>query len=212
MSEGVVMTDENRETFFQRLEPHLAPSELLDVQLAYTLSKYGHRAQVRKELDAQGNPVRYFEHPRRVTLILLDEVQIYDRDLTIAALLHDGIEDTKDLTSEMIEHCFGADVVRIVKTLSKVPKEGYLERFKASVDWRPYVIKACDRLDNLRSLASCERSFMEKQLLETESKYFPLFGRMIELTPPGYRKRVEALENSIHYMYGDMQRQAIYAK
>ena len=206
------MSEENRATFFQRLEPHLAPSELLDVQLAYTLSKYGHRAQVRKEKDDDGQPIRYFEHPRRVTLILLDEVQIHDRDLTIASLLHDGIEDTKDLTPEMIEHCFGADVVRIVKTLSKVPKDGYLERFKTSVDWRPYVIKACDRLDNLRSLDGCDRAFMEKQAIETETKYYPLFNRMVELTPIGHRGRVEMLESWIHYATGDVYRKCIYAK
>jgi GTP diphosphokinase / guanosine-3',5'-bis(diphosphate) 3'-diphosphatase len=206
------VSDENRETFFKRLEPFLAPSELLDVQLAYTLSKYGHRAQVRKEKDDAGQPIRYFEHPRRVTLILLDEVQIHDRDLTIAALLHDGIEDTKDLTPEMIEHCFGADVVRIVKTLSKVPKDGYLERFKASVDWRPYVIKACDRLDNLRSLDGCDREFMEKQAIETETKYYPLFNRMVELTPVGHRARVEMLESWIQYATGDVYRKCIYAK
>lgn len=203
---------ENRETFFRRLEPHLAPSELLDVQLAYTLSKYGHRAQTRKEVDADGKPVRYFEHPRRVTLVLLDEVKIHDRELVIASLLHDGIEDTKDLTPEMLEHCFGADVVRIVKTLSKVPKEGYLERFTASVDWRPYVIKACDRLDNLRSLENTTREFAEKQANETKSKYYPLFKRMVELTPTGYRDRVKALETSIHHATADVYWKCLYMK
>jgi len=191
------MNVENRETFFKRLEPHLAPSELLDVQLAYTLSKYEHRAQRRKELDEDGKPLRYFEHPRRVTLILLDEVKIYEPNLVIAALLHDGIEDTKGLTPELIEHCFGSDVVRIVKTLSKVPKEGYLERFEASVDWRPYVIKACDRLDNVRSLTGCEPTFVKKQIDETYEKYFMLFHRMVDLTPIGHKQRVELLVRTL---------------
>lgn len=190
---------ENRETFFQRLEPHLAPSQLLDVQLAYTLAKFGHRAQIRKELDEEGKPVRYFEHPRRVTLILLDEVKIYEPELVIVALLHDGIEDTKDLTPDMIEHCFGKDVVTIVKTLSKTPKEGYLERFAMSIDWRPYVIKACDRLDNLRSLDQCSPEFVQKQCTETEKKYYSLFYRMLEITPKGYRERVTKLFQDIRY-------------
>lgn len=198
------MTDENRETFFRRLEPHLSPSELLDVQLAYTLSKFSHRAQKRVERDNDGQPVRYFEHPRRVTLILLDELRIYESDLIVAALLHDGIEDTRDLTPEMVEHCFGKDVVRIVKNVSKVPKEGYIERLEASVDWRPYVIKACDRLDNLRSLKGCDPKFVRKQCDETEQKYFRLFHRMIELTPVGYKQRVQELYDQIRRVKFEM--------
>ena len=191
------MSEENRASFFARLEPHLAPSTLLDVQLAYTLAKFGHRAQTRKELGEDGQPERYFEHPRRVTLILLDEVKIHESELIISALLHDGMEDTRDLTPEMIEHCFGKDVVTIVKTLSKIPKEGYLERFEMSVDWRPYVIKACDRLDNLRSLKGCAPAFVRKQCQETEEKYYSLFYRMVELTPIGYRARVNNLFKSV---------------
>lgn len=123
---------ENRQTFFERLEPFFPPSILLDVQLAYTLAKFGHRAQFRKdEKDAGGEPLRYFEHVRRVSLILIDEAQIVNREMVLAALLHDGVEDTRDLTPEMIEHCFGSDVVSLVKTLSKVPKEGYLETISA---------------------------------------------------------------------------------
>lgn len=193
MSDG----KENREAFFNRLEPRLAPSQLRDVQLAYTLAKFSHRAQTRMEKDEHGNPVRYFEHPRRVTLVLLDEVGIYEPELIISSLLHDSVEDTRDITPEMLEHCFGADVVRIVKTLSKVPKEGYLERFLTSSDWRPYVIKACDRLDNIRSLAGTDTEFAMKQLNETVEKYGPLFRRMHELAPEVFKPRVQELQEKI---------------
>lgn len=198
------MMEENRESFFKRLEPHFSPSELLDVQLAYTLSKFSHRAQKRKETDVDGNQVRYFEHPRRVTLILLDELKIFDVTLVVASLLHDGIEDTRDLTPELIEHCFGGDVVRVVKTLSKVPKEGYLERFESSVDWRPYVIKACDRLDNIRSLRGCAPEFVRKQCNETEVKYYPLFLRMMELAPACYKLHVRLLFETIRAVKFEM--------
>lgn len=59
------------------------------------------------------------------------------------------------------------------------------------------MIKACDRLDNLRSLKGCERSFILKQCHETEEKYYSLFYRMIELTPVGYRDRVNNLFKSV---------------
>lgn len=173
----------NRAEFFAKLEPFHAPSTLLDIEIAYTFAKYGHRAQVRNEKDQNGDPVRYFEHVRRVALSLIDEAQIVDRNMVIAALLHDGIEDTKDLTPAMIEHLFGSDVVRLVKTLSKVPKDGYLERFYRCTDWRAFMIKACDRLDNLRSLDQAEPAFRKRQILETREHYFPLFRHMENIMP-----------------------------
>lgn len=191
------MTTENRDTFFSRLEPFFVPSTLLDVQLAYTLAKFGHRAQVRKESDADGNPMRYFEHVRRVALTLIDETRVIRPELVISALLHDGIEDTRDLTPAMLEHCFGADVVSIVKVLSKVPKEGYLERFYTCTDWRPYLIKACDRLDNLRSLAQASREFQVRQVTETRDKYYPLFDRLVTLSPPEVQPRAQAIRDEI---------------
>lgn len=191
------MTLENRDAFFTRLEPYFAPSKLLDIELAYTLAKFGHRAQLRNEIDSAGNPVRYFEHVRRVALLLIDEAKIVDREMTIAALLHDGIEDTRDLTPAMIEHCFGHDVTMIVKTLSKVPKEGYIDRFKACVDWRPYAIKACDRIDNLRSLSGSTADFVRKQISETEETYYPLFDRMVTLAPSAFHVHVQSLRDEV---------------
>ena len=105
---------ENKETFQARIRPYLPPSEQLDVKLAYCLAKFGHRAQTRKELT-DGKPTRYFEHVKKGSIILMDEVKIFDRHLIIAALLHDSLEDTHDLTAELLEHCFGTDVVHIVK-------------------------------------------------------------------------------------------------
>lgn len=199
---------ENRESFFKRLEPFLAPSIMLDVQLAYTLAKYGHRAQVRKELDEDGNPVRYFEHVRRVAIKLIDNVQIIKSEMICAALLHDVIEDAPNLPAPMIEKCFGVDVVNIVKVLSKDPAEGYLERFNLCSDWRPYVIKGCDRLDNLRSLSepTVTLKFRQKQIKETQEKYFPLFERMLILTPREYESRVQVLRDSI---LRETERQAV---
>lgn len=188
---------ENRKTFFDRLEPCLAPSDLLDVQLAYSLAKFGHRAQARKELGPAGERVRYFEHVRRVALILIDEVKIVEPGLVITALLHDGPEDTKDVNPAIIEHCFGHKVATSVKALSKTPKEGYLERFNACTLWQPYIVKGCDRLDNLRSLWCCPDDFRAKQVAETREKYFPLFDRMMHLVPIKHRERAAWLRDAV---------------
>ena len=54
---------ETKETFFDRFRYLYSPRELMILGLAYSLSKYAHRHDVRSsERDLCGNPVRYFEH------------------------------------------------------------------------------------------------------------------------------------------------------
>jgi len=190
---------ENKETFQARLQPYFSPSDQLDIKLAYCLAKFGHRAQTRKELT-EGKPTRYFEHVRRVAIVLMDEMKIMDRDMIITALLHDSIEDTHDLTPELLEHCFGPDVVSMIKLLSKVPKEGYIDRLTNSHNWKVLTIKACDRLDNLRSLMvpGTTLEFQKRQIEETKTKYFPLFDKLVHtLAPPNYVPHIMPVRDEI---------------
>lgn len=189
---------ENKETFQARIRPYFSPSDQLDVKLAYCLAKFGHRAQVRKELT-EGKPTRYFEHVRRVAIILMDEMLIIDRDMVIAALLHDSIEDCADFSPELLEHSFGNEVVTMIKLLSKVPKEGYMERLGNCKNWKALTIKACDRLDNLRSLMieGTSYEFQKKQVKETKEKYFPVFDRLLTICPPQYVANISGVRDEI---------------
>lgn len=189
---------ENKHTFQARLQPYFSPSDQLDVKLAYCLAKFGHRAQNRKEM-VDGKPTRYFEHVRRVAIVLMDELKIMDRDMIITALLHDSLEDCEDLTPELLEHSFGPDVVHMVKMLSKVPKEGYIERLSNCHEWKVLAIKACDRLDNLRSLMipGNTNEFKKKQIKETKEKYYSLFDKMVTLAPPNHSQKLNALRDEI---------------
>jgi GTP pyrophosphokinase len=189
---------ENRESFFKRLVPYHPPMQLMDVQLAYSLAKFGHRSQKRKELDDDNNPIRYFEHVRRVALILIDEAKILDPNMIIASLLHDAVEDTRDVTPELIERCFGSDVAMMVKLLSKVSKEGYLERIAIMNDWRIYAIKTCDRLDNVRSLHLTNPEFIKKQVYETIEKYYPFMDRMIKIAPIQFQPNLSNLRDAVY--------------
>lgn len=192
------MSIENKESFHARLQPYLSPSDILDVKLAYTLAKFGHRSQSRKEM-VDGKPMRYFEHVRRVSLILIDEMSIINKDMIIAALCHDSIEDSHDIQAELLEHCFGTNVVSIVKILSKVPKDGYHERLAACKNWEAIAIKACDRLDNLRSLMvpGTSREFQKRQVEETKKYYFPLFDNLLEICPKHYIKNIIPIRDEI---------------
>lgn len=189
---------ENKESFQARLKPYFSPSTQLDIKLAYTLAKFGHRAQTRKELT-DGKPTRYFEHVRRVAIILMDEMKIMNHDMIITALLHDSIEDTQDITAELLEHCFGTDIVSMIKLLSKVPKEGYIDRLSNCMNWKTLAVKACDRLDNLRSLMvpGVSLEFQKRQIAETKEKYFPIFDKIILLCPPLYVTNISVVRDEI---------------
>ena len=189
---------ENKETFQARVRPYFSPSDQLDVKLAYCLAKFGHRAQTRKEM-VDGKPTRYFEHVRRVAIILMDEMRVMDRDMIIAALLHDSLEDTHDLSAELLEHSFGTDVITMVKLLSKIPKEGYIDRLENCHDWKVLAIKACDRLDNLRSLMIPGNTleFQKKQIKETKEKYFSIFDKMVTMCPASYAPNVSKIRDEI---------------
>lgn len=184
---------ENRNSFFARLEPTLAPSEVLRTQLAYYLAKYGHRAQVRKE-KVNGERLRYFEHLRRSALVLIDTLHCSDWELVCALLLHDALEDTKELSAELIELSFGPRVARIVRTVSKIPENGYLERLHcAPAD--TILVKACDRLDNVRSLVvdGTTTKFVKKQIKETRKSYLPLFRKVLTDGPPHYAEMINVI-------------------
>ncbi|MBI2099540.1 HD domain-containing protein [Candidatus Uhrbacteria bacterium] len=188
---------ENRDTFFDRLAPVLDRKIFLKVKLAYILAKYGHRWQIRMELDAAGQSMRYFEHPRRVALILIDELQCFNPIMIITALLHDCIEDTHDIDYEFLNELFGQNVAHLVMLLSKVPKEGYIERLLNCDDWRALMVKVADRLDNLRHLDGCKRDFQRKQVEETREKYFPILERLLAITPEDKQDSALRLQRDI---------------
>jgi (p)ppGpp synthase/HD superfamily hydrolase len=180
---------ENKESFFARLNGFLTPNELLKIETAYMLAKHAHRAQVRKELGPTGDPLRYFEHVRRVALTYIDSVitvpNVFSRGFSediCAALLHDTIEDTKDISGEMIEMIFGPDVARTVLFLTRMQGQS-AEDYLAKVCSNPRTgfIKLCDKLDNVRSLRAGEvgEEFRVKQKIEVREKYLPVLNNLL---------------------------------
>jgi (p)ppGpp synthase/HD superfamily hydrolase len=144
------------------------------IEIAYALAKHAHRWQERKEVDGEGRPIRYFEHLRATALILIDELECHDPDMIVACLMHDAIEDTNDISAAMLEHIFGTRVARMVTMLTKNPKSGYYDRLQQYADIDTLVVKACDRISNLRTLNSCDPAFREKQIKETMEVLLPV--------------------------------------
>lgn len=188
---------ENKKTFMDRVRPYYSPKEMVKIETAYVFAKYGHSHQMRKQKNENGDQVRYFEHPRSTAIILMDELDLYDFDLVVSCIMHDIFEDSENITPEIVEECFGTEVCKILKTVSKCPKEGYLDRFNNCKSFKPFIIKGCDRLDNLRSLGDLDENFIDKQIKETKEKYFPLFKKMVDICPKEYYSSCIKLQNLI---------------
>ncbi len=189
---------ENRESFFARLRPILAPSDLMDIEVAYALVKHAHRWQTRKELDETGTPISYFKgHLRPTALIAIDELGISDRTIILGCLLHDSLEDTNDIHDRMIEHLFGPEVAVLVKLLTKDPKEGYFDRLVKHGTWKAWLVKGCDRLSNLRTLKDCSPEFCARQFNETREKICPLMDLLYSRAPEDYKFSVNQLRTMI---------------
>lgn len=174
---------ENKGTFFARVEGRFTPEEILRTKIAYMIAKYGHRWQERKEY-LEGHKVRYFEHVRRVALILMDTPEmdgIFCPEGVQIALLHDVLEDTEDITAEILDMIFGKEVLKGVLAMTKrkgQSTEAYQRGLKRQGigAW----IKLLDRLDNMRHcrIEYVGEEFMIKQKVETREKWLGWFREL----------------------------------
>lgn len=186
-----------REQFLTKLKPKLFPRELEHIETAYRFSKYGHRTQFR-----DGKVVRYFEHPKAVALILIDELRITNWQTIVIALLHDVLEDSYLLTPYRVEYNFGKLVARGVKLLTKKPKRGYFRRLLRQATPQLILIKLCDFLHNLRTLGSCSPEKQRKQINEAREKYLPLADLLIKKLPAKRRWQGNYLKEKMNELCG----------
>lgn len=149
---------------------------------AFNFAKQAHKG-VRR---LSGEP--YIMHPIAVAQIACEEVGLGSTSIC-AALLHDVVEDT-DYTTEDIENIFGKKIADIVDGLTKISggifgdqASAQAENFKKllltmSDDIRVILIKICDRLHNMRTLASQPANKQYKIAGETLYIYAPLANRL----------------------------------
>src|SRR5574344_1799868 len=130
----------------------------------------------------------YMIHPIAVATIVSQEMGLGSTSIC-AALLHDVIE-VSDYTIEDINVIFGSKIAQIVEGLTKISggifgdkASAQAENFKKllltmSDDIRVILIKICDRLHNMRTLASQSPSKQYKIAGETLYIYAPLSNRL----------------------------------
>lgn len=124
------------------------------VNNAYKFAEKAHAGQKRDE------GVAYIIHPVRLVNSLIDELQVEDKLLLVAALLHDVVEDS-DCSVKEISSEFGDKVAKYVNLMTRSKDDdGKLGRFQAKLDYLKHLegvddgvqlLKAVDQLDLVRS-------------------------------------------------------------
>jgi len=163
---------------FRSRHPKASP---LMITRAYEVAADAHRQQVRKSGES------YIQHPLAVGAIVAD---LGLDDITIAAaLLHDAVEDT-NITLDQVVAEFGPDVAGIVDGVTKLERIQFdsKEAQQAATmrkmlvamakDVRVLIIKLCDRLHNMSTIASLPAAKQERIARETIDIYAPLAHRL----------------------------------
>lgn len=118
--------------------------EVVRLTRAFGLATKVHRGQLLNKIE------QYINHPVRVALILVEELQMRDIELACAALLHDASDGIKD--EELKE--YGDRVYSIVRAAAgpASTEEQFVAMSKAHKDVK--YVKLAERLDNARSMKS----------------------------------------------------------
>jgi len=155
------------------------------IRSAFDVALDGHKNQRRKSGEA------YIFHPLAVAKIVAQEIGL-DATSIAAALLHDVVEDNKDISIEDIERLFGKTVAKIVDGLTKISSLSKEQDMHASLqaenfrkmlltlndDVRVIIIKIADRLHNMQTMDAMRPDKQVKIASETLYIYAPLAHRI----------------------------------
>lgn len=159
-----------------------AENQIDVVARAYRMAAKAHDNQRRRS----GEP--YIVHPFGVAKIVAD-LGMNDASAVAAALLHDAVEDTR-IELEDIQRAFGSEVAMIVDGVTKLDRLRFDSKehqqaasFRKMLvamakDIRVLIIKLCDRLHNLRTIAALPAWKQERTARETLDIYAPLAHRL----------------------------------
>ena len=181
---ATVEQGDGQDALIKACAPKFTPGEMELLQKAIDFAKQTHADQKRES----GEP--YYIHPEQVA-IMLSEMGM-DSHTVIAGLLHDVIEDGKDVDAQKLANLFGKDIAEMVDGVTKLTKTGNRElvtREEAQAenlrkmflaiakDVRVVIIKLADRLHNMRTLEYCCEEKRIRKAKETLEVYAPLAHR-----------------------------------
>ncbi len=171
----------NTEAIVKEMLRHYPDGDAELVRRASAYAEEAHAGQTR----ISGEP--YITHPTAVAMLI---AELGMDPATIAAtLLHDVPEDTAK-TNDDIRQQFGEEIGRLVEGVTKLGRlqgqsrdmhqaENIRKMFLAmAVDLRVVVIKLCDRLHNMRTLAPLPAEKQQRIAKQTLEIYAPLAHRL----------------------------------
>lgn len=147
-----------------------------------------HRNQFRKTGE------KFYLHPVRMFWQCLDH-NIYDLVILKSILLHDVVEDS-DVDINFLYHHYWSIVWDVVNGLTgidekklKIQKRIYFKKFVfyGTKDWRVFIVKLFDILDNLKTLhwLECKKQYLFKK--EKKDFYLPVFINSMGNIPKQYK-------------------------
>ena len=151
------------------------------IKNAFHIGYSAHKGQLRKSGE------EYFSHCIAVALQLSSWNM--DRDVVIAGLLHDTLEDTSLTKEDIITH-FNDDIANLVEGVSKLSDikfnsreqkqlENFMKMFLSiAKDIRVVIIKFADRLHNLRTLNHLPLMKRTRVAKESRDIFAPLAHRL----------------------------------
>jgi len=130
-------------------------NELVLVLRAADLAAQWHVHQRRK--GAAGEP--YINHLLEVSNLATQATNGSEPNVTIAALLHDAVED-QDVTAKTIASEFGQDIANIVLEVTDDKSLPKAERKRLQIETAPHksreakLVKLADKISNVRAIAN----------------------------------------------------------
>lgn len=170
------------------------------VKKAYDFAKRAHDEQTRLSGEPYFNHL--FETAKNIAELGMDATTV------AAGFLHDILEDTKT-EAKTIEKEFSKEVLFIVEGVSKLGTLKYhgADRYNESLrklllatskDLRVLIVKLCDRLHNIKTLAFIPPEKQKRIAKETIEIYAPIANRL------GIRKLARELED-LSFPYADKE-------
>lgn len=178
----------DKDSFFKIIGMNFPPgsAEYRLIGDAYSVAKEAFRGVYR-----EGNGERYFEHIRRVALIVLLDLRVTDAEVIAATILHDIVEDIEGWTHERVSMRFTQRTGELVWWVSKLPvsyfggdKESRDRAFHHRLFDAPrdaIIIKMPDRLDNNLAMWGVDEAKQRRKIRETQDFFLSLAEKHIIL-------------------------------
>jgi guanosine-3',5'-bis(diphosphate) 3'-pyrophosphohydrolase len=158
------------------LRERLPAPVVADIAMAVRFAELHHGAQLRPT----GAP--YLEHLLEALEVLVLGAGVADRDVLIAAVLHDVVEDTSCTVAEIAD-AFGATVAELVRWVTipqpaagedrRAVKEAYLRRLRGAPR-DAILVKLADRASNVQTLRNLEPARQRAYYAQTVTHIVPL--------------------------------------